>query len=78
MLKHVCTLITKVKIVKLSFILDFFYKNIALVIIVCYNNYIYIDYIDAYYIVSYNLIIFYNYSNYHPWFHNIFLKNSCI
>ena len=73
MLKHVCTLITKVKIVKLSFILDFFTKHIALVIIVCYNIYI-----SAYYIVSYNLIIFYNYSNYHPWFHNIFLKNSCI
>lgn len=27
MLKHVCTLITKIKIVKLSFILDFFYKT---------------------------------------------------
>ena len=61
MLKHVCTLITKFKIVKLSFILDFFTKHIALVIIVCYNIYI-----NAYYIVSYNLMIFYNYSNYRP------------
>ena len=61
MLKHVCTLITKVKIVKLSFILDFFTKHIALVIIVCYSIYI-----NAYYIVSYNLMIFYNYSNYRP------------
>ena len=61
MLNHVCTLITKVKIVKLSFILDFFTRHIALVIIVCYNIYI-----NAYYIVSYNLIIFFNYSNYRP------------
>lgn len=61
MLKHVCTLITKIKIVKLSFILDFFTRHIALVIIVCYNIYI-----NAYYIVSYNLIIFFNYSNYRP------------